>query len=91
MTQHRSREVASSVTLSVAPADDEDVADGIAADSFRAYLRKAHDGPVQLGEEWAEFVNCGCGSRKDVTLRVVSITGGTAIGEGTEIVYEPAG
>jgi hypothetical protein len=84
-------EEASRVVLSYSPTDDDDIAEGIAASSFRAYLRKAHDGPVQLGDEWAEFVNCGCGSTKDVTLRVQSLTDGDAIGENTDIEYEPAG
>lgn len=83
-------DVATRVVLAHAPADDEDVAEGVRAPSFRAYLTKAHDGPVALGDEWAEFVSCGCGSRKDVTLEVRSLTGGDVIGEGTTIEYEPA-
>lgn len=83
-------DAATRVVLAYAPAEDDDVANGLDADAFRAYLRKAHGGPVTLGDEWHEFVNCGCGSRKDVTLTVVSITGGEAVGEGTAIEYEPA-
>ena len=90
MSQQRSTEAATSVTLAFSPTDDEDIADGIEADAFRGYLRKAHDGPVALGDEWDEFVNCGCGSTKDVTLKVVSITGGDEIGEETTLEYEPA-
>ena len=83
-------EEASRIVLSYAPPDDDDVADGLEEYSFRSYLRKAHDGRVRLADEWEEFVSCGCGSTKDVTLCVVSITGGDAIGEETEIAYEPA-
>jgi len=90
MSQQRSTETATSVTLAFSPSDDEDITDGIEADAFRGYLRKAHDGPVALGDEWDEFVNCGCGSTKDVTLQVVSITGGEAVSDDTDIEYEPA-
>lgn len=92
MTERRSddADVATRVVLAFAPADDEDVADGIEEPSFRAYLTKAHDGPVELGDEWAEFVSCGCGSRKDVTFEVRSITGGKVIGDETTIEYELA-
>ena len=91
MSEQQSSEEATSVTLSYAPSDDDDIAEGIDEDSFRAYLRKAHGGSVTLGEEWAEFVNCGCGTTKDVTLQVVSLTGGQAIGADTDVEYEPAG
>lgn len=89
MSRQDSDANATRVVLAYAPAED-DIAEGLDADAFRAYLRKAHGGPVALGDEWEEFVSCGCGSRKDVTLKVVSITGGEAIDEGTAIEYEPA-
>ena len=89
MSEQARREEATRVGLAYAPADEE-IADGLDAVSFRAYLRKAHSGPISLGEEWTEFVNCGCGSTRDVTLTVVSLTDGEAVGESTEISYEPA-
>ena len=90
MNERDADEAASRIVLAYSPADD-DITDAIDEYSFRTYLRKAHDGPVQLGDEWEEFVNCGCGSTKDVRLQVVSLTGGDAIDEETEIEYEPAG
>lgn len=90
MSDHGSSDEASKIALSVSPGDDEDVAEGLDTDSFRSYLRTAHEGPVSLADEWEEFVSCGCGSTKDVTLQVVSITGGSSIGDGTDIEFEPA-
>jgi hypothetical protein len=51
--------------------------------TYLLYLRRAHAGPVDVGEEWDEFVNCGCASPVDVVLRVERVEGGTAIGENT--------
>jgi len=67
--------------------DDEDdfLAESLREETFVTYLRRAHDGPVAVGEEWDEFVNCGCGTTEDVVLRVETVEGGSAIGESTEI------
>jgi len=71
------------------PAVDDDTAGALDNPSYRSYLRRAHEGPVTTGEEWAEFVNCGCGTTHDVVLRVESVAGGDAISETTALVFEP--
>ena len=76
------------VTLSAVPDDDRTRA-AIDTGRYRQYLRRAHAGPVAVGDEWAEFVSRGCGSTRDVTLRVVSVTGGERIDEGTAFAFEP--
>ncbi|WP_175454506.1 hypothetical protein [Halopelagius longus] len=45
---------------------------------------------MSVGDEWEEFVSRGCGSTRDVTLRVQSTEGGEVIGEETELVFEPS-
>ncbi len=59
------------------------------APSYRLYLHRAHAGPVSVGDEWDEFVNCGCASPEDVRLRVEEVTGGDAIGPETTIEVVP--
>lgn len=68
-------------------ADSPWIQDAITAASYRRYLRHAHAGPVSVGEEWAEFVNCGCASPMDIILRVESVAGGRAIGDRTEFEF----
>jgi len=81
---------------------DRDAADdGFAADHlvheriherpFGTYLRRVHGGPVTEGDEWAEFVNCGCGTTTDVVLRVEAVEGGERLGEQTAIDLVPFG
>jgi hypothetical protein len=65
--------------------EDDFLGRSLRADTFRTYLRRAHEGPVAVGDEWAEFVNCGCGTTEDVSLRVEGVDGGSTIGDGTEI------
>ncbi|MFB6137933.1 MAG: hypothetical protein ABEJ42_06280 [Halobacteriaceae archaeon] len=79
---------ADSITLSFLPADDRTAA-AMDASSYRRYLRRAHRGAVSVGDEWVEFVNCGCGITREVTLRVESFTGGGSMGEDTSLVFEP--
>ena len=55
--------------------------------TYLQYLQRAHAGPVAVGEEWEEFVNCGCASPQDVVLRVEAIEGGSAIGFETAIEF----
>lgn len=57
--------------------------------TYRRYLRWAHAGPVAVGDEWEEFVNCGCASPEDVILRVEDIEDGTAIGSETTLEVVP--
>jgi hypothetical protein len=61
----------------------------MAEPTYRRYLRWAHAGPVAVGEEWEEFVNCGCAAPEDVVLRVEAVDGGTAIGSETTIDVVP--
>jgi hypothetical protein len=65
--------------------EDDYLGRSVRADTFRTYLRRAHEGAVAVGDEWTEFVNCGCGTTEDVRLRVESVDGGSTIGDGTEI------
>ncbi len=81
-------DVASEVVVSFPPVDDRTV-ESLTEPSYRSYLRRARSGPVTVGEEWEEFVNCGCGTTHDVRLRVESVLGGDVIGEGTAFVFEP--
>jgi len=84
-------DTADSIRLSYRPADEsDDEADGFSVESLReetflTYLRRAHDGPVAVGDEWEEFVNCGCGTTEDVVLRVETVEGGSTVDESTEI------
>lgn len=72
-------------------ADEHLVHDRIRADPFLGYLRRVHAGDVTAGEEWTEFVNCGCGTTTDVVLRVESAEGGTALGATTDVELVPFG
>jgi len=66
-------------------ADSEWLQENMDEYTYRRYLRWAHAGPVTIGDEWDEFVNCGCASPEDVILRVEEVHGGTAIGSETTI------
>ena len=55
--------------------------------TYLQYLQRAHAGPVAVGEEWEEFVNCGCASPQDVVLRVEAIEDGSTIGFETTIDF----
>ncbi|MEF8852601.1 MAG: hypothetical protein V5A44_02880 [Haloarculaceae archaeon] len=70
-------------------ADSAWLAENMAEPTYRRYLRWAHAGPVSVGEEWEEFVNCGCANPEDVVLRVESVEGGSAIGSDTTIEVVP--
>lgn len=61
----------------------ERVQDAVADPTFRRYLRRAREGPVAAGDEWAEFVSAGCGSQTVVSVRVVTVEGGTQVGPET--------
>ncbi|WP_121823192.1 hypothetical protein [Halostella salina] len=66
-------------------ADSEWLRENMTEHTYRRYLRWSHAGPVAVGDEWEEFVNCGCTSPEDVILRVEDIEGGIAIGSETVI------
>jgi len=68
----------------------ERLVDAVSARSYRRYLGRARAGPVAVGEEWTEFVNCGCGTRADVVFRVVAVEGGERVGPDTAFAFEPA-
>lgn len=78
---------ADSVTLSYP--EDERTRDELESDTYRSYLRRARDGPVSAGDEWEEFVSRGCGSTRDVALRVEDVDGGEAVGEETAFEFVP--
>ena len=59
------------------------VADG----TFTTDLRRAHGGDVSPGDEFEEFVSCGCGSPRDVLLRVEQVEGGSVLSEATEMTF----
>ncbi|MFB6131392.1 MAG: hypothetical protein ABEJ28_11300 [Salinigranum sp.] len=80
---------AETVVLSYAPAR-ESVRRELDARSYRRFLRTTRDGPVSAGEEWREFVSCGCGSPQDVVLRVEAVEGGDAVGPETDFEFVPA-
>ncbi|MFB6106217.1 MAG: hypothetical protein ABEJ70_04515 [Halobacteriaceae archaeon] len=65
------------------------IQEGLHEHYYLQYLRKVHGGPIAVGDEWEEFVNCGCASPQDVILRVEEVTGGTALGPETEIRIVP--
>lgn len=79
---------AEAIVVSYSPATD-----GVRAEltnaSYRGYLRRAHGGEVIPGEEWAEFVSRGCGSRADVTLRIEAVEGGSRLGADTAFEFVP--
>lgn len=90
--------VASRIRLSYRAADaagsdglptDSLVHERIQERSFRTYLRRVHAGEVTPGAEWAEFVNCGCGSVTDVVIRVDGLVGGSVLGDETEVELVP--
>jgi succinate dehydrogenase/fumarate reductase-like Fe-S protein len=83
-----SEQGAETVVLSYAPADDR-TATALDAESYRAYLRRTRDGPVAVGDEFEEFVNCGCGTTRDVSLRVEDVVGTAVVTSETRFVFEP--
>ena len=74
------------MVLSFDPGDDATAA-ALDTDRYRQYLRRAHAGPVAVGDEWTEFVSRGCGSTRDVQLRVESVDGGEEVGAGTAFAF----
>lgn len=70
-------------------ADSAWLSENMNGEPYRLYLRRAHEGPVAVGEEWAEFVNYGCASPEDVLLRVERVEGGTEIGPETAVEVVP--
>lgn len=70
-------------------ADSNWIRERMAEDSYLKFLKRVHEGPVAVGDEWEEFVNCGCASPQDVIIRVEDIEGGEALGMDTEIEILP--
>jgi hypothetical protein len=80
-------DVASRVVVSH-PADlGEWERDELAGDTYRAFLHRVYDGPVSVGDEWDEWVSCGCALPTDVLFRVERVEGGAALGPETDIAY----
>lgn len=88
MATHGATGVAAAVVVSYSPSTDR-VRRELTKPSYRGYLRKARKGAVATDDEWAEFVNCGCGTSRDVTLRVEDVDGGDRIGEDTDFEFVP--
>lgn len=70
-------------------ADTEWLQENLSERTYRQYLRRAHAGPVSTGDEWEEFVSCGCATPEDVVLRVERVDGGSAIAAETAIEVVP--
>ncbi|MFB6224149.1 MAG: hypothetical protein ABEH86_10825 [Haloarcula sp.] len=88
--------VAERIVLSFTPDEDswsdvdtDWILDELRDDSYQQYLRRVHDGPVSVGEEWTEFVSCGCATPQDVVLRVERVEGGTELGQETALAVSP--
>ncbi|GCF14496.1 hypothetical protein Harman_24310 [Haloarcula mannanilytica] len=91
--------IADRIVLSFAPSaaggdpwsgvDTEWIVDELRGDAYRQYLRRAHGGPVTVGDEWSEFVSCGCATPQDVVLRVERVEGGTVLGDTTTLDIHP--
>ena len=90
--------VATRVRLSYRSIEDEDgwaladsdwVREGMQEAGYLRYLKRAHEGPVAVGDEWDEFVNCGCANPTDVIVRVEAVEGGDALGEATAVAIRP--
>lgn len=88
MAEAHESSVASTVVLSFVPPTDR-AATELDAESYRSYLRRARRGPVDVSDEWEEFVSTGCGTTEEVVLRVEAIDGGTEVGEKTEFEFQP--
>lgn len=72
------------------PADVREwVQEGVTDETFLASFRRRH-ATVDEGETFDEFVSCGCGSPRDVTLRVTAVEGGHRLDGSTEVVVERA-
>lgn len=80
--------VADRVILEFSPTDEQ-TADALRAGSYRRYLKRTRKGPLHIDDEWREFVSCGCGSTRDVVLRVADFSGGIRLTEATDIVFKP--
>jgi hypothetical protein len=80
---------ATQIVIAFSPTDEQ-IAEELDSQHYRSYIRRTRAGPISAGDEWNEFISCGCGATRDVSLRVESIYGGEQIDNETEIVFEPA-
>lgn len=76
---------AHTVRLTVNP-DNDHVRNAVTDATFCRYLRRAHNGAVTTGDTWSEFVSAGCGTRTNVSIRVLAVEGGTHVGR--ETIFE---
>lgn len=79
--------VADSVTLRYEGADSETVIEALTTRSYRRFLRETRGGSVAVGDEWDEVVNDGCGRTRSISLHVEAVSGGSAVGSGTDIRF----
>jgi len=70
--------------------DSDWIRERMTEDTYLTYLRRAHGGHVAVGDEWEEFVNCGCADPEDVIVRVEAVDGGTVFDTETAVSIEPA-
>lgn len=86
---HSPESVARRVTLRYQP-PSRNLREELSRSSFVAFLRKAHEGEIEPGDEWEHFVSRGCGSPQNVRLEVQSLHGGDEVGDTTEFDFVPA-
>ena len=99
MSSTRQTAVASRVVLSYRAVDAGDgeweladsdwIRDRMNVDYYLQYLKRVHGGPLSVGEEFEEFVNCGCASPQDVVVRVEAVESGEELGADTDLVVVP--
>jgi hypothetical protein len=65
------------------------VHDELTGETFRSSFRQRRD-TVRAGDRFEEFVSRGCGVPVDVTLRAVTVEGGSRLEGTTEVVVERA-
>jgi hypothetical protein len=70
-------------------ADSDWIRDRMNVDYYLQYIKRVHGGPVAVGEEFEEFVNCGCASPQDVIVRVEAVEGGEELGADTDLEVVP--
>lgn len=55
--------------------------------AFVRYLAAKRAGPVDVGDEWVESINVGCGRTKAVALSVEAVVGGDEFAADTDVEF----